>query len=571
MLDQVSAIAFEMQSSKGVFALLLGSGVSYTSKIPTGWAITLDLVRRIAAVRGEQCGEKPDLWYREKFNKEPDYSDLLDMLGSTPSLRQDIIRKYIEPSDAERALGEKQPTSSHRAIAGLMAKGYIRVVLTTNFDRLLEQALAEVGAQATVISASEHVAGAKPLVHAGPTIVKLHGDYLDVRIRNTSGELATYEPEMDELLDRVLDEFGLIVCGWSADWDAALKAAIERARSRRYPLYWASYGSPTLSAKRLIDRRAGRFVNIAGADSFFDNLAEKVHAIEAMQIPHPKSAALAVAMLKEYMAEPRHEIRLHDLVMGEVNQVLAKVRSFKNPSEATFDTALDFANRCKVVSSVLVQMAYTAGRWSRAEHVALWTDVVGILSAYTTQREGDLVFTSLRALPATLIMYAFALGATVGKRPESAGKMFTTRVEARPADADDELTFGLRLNIDALIQFKGQEWFCRYEDHQVAGSIFVRDALREMIKDELDDRHDLDAAYLKVEIALAFHCAEWLNVQTHYIPNGLYVWGRRSTENLISRYRSSEGEELQQLAGLQALPAFSEVENSIAEYKRRRR
>jgi hypothetical protein len=125
--------------------------------------------------------------------------------------------------------------------------------------------------------------------------------------------------------------------------------------------------------------------------------------------------------------------------------------------------------------------------------------------------------------------------------------------------------------MNALIQFKGQEWFCRYKDHQVAGSIFVRDALREMIKDELDDRHDLDAAYLKVEIALAFHCAEWLNVQTHYIPNGLYVWGRRSTENLISRYRSSEGEELQQLAGLQALPAFSEVENSIAEYKRRRR
>jgi hypothetical protein len=34
------------------------------------------------------------------------------------------------------------------------------------------------------------------------------------------------------LLDRILDEFGLIVCGWSADWDTTLRAGMREAMRR---------------------------------------------------------------------------------------------------------------------------------------------------------------------------------------------------------------------------------------------------------------------------------------------------------------------------------------------------
>jgi hypothetical protein len=68
-------------------------------------------------------------------------------------------------------------------------------------------------------------------------VIKLHGDYADLEMRNTIDELSTYPPELDTLLDRVLDEYGLIISGWSADWDKALVAAMERLKSRRYPLY----------------------------------------------------------------------------------------------------------------------------------------------------------------------------------------------------------------------------------------------------------------------------------------------------------------------------------------------
>jgi hypothetical protein len=72
------------------------------------------------------------------------------------------------------------------------------------------------------------------VVHAKCTVIKVHGDYLDARIKNTDAELEAYSPAMNGLLDQVFDNFGLLVVGWSGEWDTALRDAIQRAPSRRY-------------------------------------------------------------------------------------------------------------------------------------------------------------------------------------------------------------------------------------------------------------------------------------------------------------------------------------------------
>src|SRR5208282_2547101 len=115
----------------------------------------------------------------------------------------------------------KMPMPAHKAVAELVSGGYVRVIVTTNFDRLLEQALQERGIAPTVISTADQAQGALPLVHTNCTIIKVNGDYLDTRIKNTSSELGSYDQRIHTLLDRVFDEYGLIVCGWSATWDTA--------------------------------------------------------------------------------------------------------------------------------------------------------------------------------------------------------------------------------------------------------------------------------------------------------------------------------------------------------------
>jgi hypothetical protein len=271
MIDPIHSLAFSIQANPGVYALLLGSGISQGAKMPTGWDITLDLVRQVARLNGEDCGSSPEDWYKQRFGTEPNYSGLLDAAARTQTERQQLLRRYFEPNEQELTEGLKQPTASHRAIAWLVSQGFVRVIITTNFDHLMEAALGEIGIAPTVISTPDQETGALPLIHTKCCLFKVHGDYLDSRIRNTAEELSNYPAEFNSLLDRIFDEFGLIVCGWSAKWDQALKVAILRAKSRRFSTYWAARSAPTDAADQLIKHRGAYLLKIADANAFSAN------------------------------------------------------------------------------------------------------------------------------------------------------------------------------------------------------------------------------------------------------------------------------------------------------------
>ena len=107
MIDPIHSLAFSIQANRGVYAVLAGSGVSRAAKIPTGWEITLDLIRKLAKLYGETGDPDPELWYREKFEQEANYSDLLYAVAKTQAERQQLLRAYFEPNDQEREEGEK--------------------------------------------------------------------------------------------------------------------------------------------------------------------------------------------------------------------------------------------------------------------------------------------------------------------------------------------------------------------------------------------------------------------------------------------------------------------------------
>ena len=94
-IDPIQSLSFSMQANRGVYALLLGSGASRSAGIPTGWEIVLDLLGKLAATTGDSSSPDLDLWYREKYGKAPDYSDILDQLAKTPTERQQLLRLLL--------------------------------------------------------------------------------------------------------------------------------------------------------------------------------------------------------------------------------------------------------------------------------------------------------------------------------------------------------------------------------------------------------------------------------------------------------------------------------------------
>jgi hypothetical protein len=405
-----------MVENRGIYAVLVGSGVSRAAQIPTGWEITLDLLRRVAALHEEPDIGDPETWYLDKFGKNPDYSDLLDQLSRTRDERRSILHHYIEPTAEEREQGAKLPTEAHRAIACLVRGGYLRVVITTNFDRLLEMALKDEGIEPIVVASEDGIAGMVPLVHSRCTIIKVHGDYLDTRILNTDAELSRYPDAIRSLLNRVFDEFGLIVCGWSAEWDDALRDAILAAPSRRYPTWWATRSALKGQAADLARARDAREIPIELADGFFGALASKVEAAAESRRPHPFSGDLAVVELKRLLARPDHQIAVHDLVSKEVGRLCRVLTSDEFPVEPKLvDTSPEgFAARVErydAETAVLRRMLSVLGRWAAKESVDLAVETINSLLKATKKRGGLDWWIELHRYSAAISWNTFATAA----------------------------------------------------------------------------------------------------------------------------------------------------------------
>lgn len=124
------------------------------SGIKTGWGIVQDLVSKVAVLHdpdtpdvGAEAAADPEGWWQDQFGEELGYSRLLAGAAPTSAARQGLLAGYFEPENAEDT--GKEPTAAHRAIARLVKRGNIRVILTTNFDRLMERALEEIGISPT--------------------------------------------------------------------------------------------------------------------------------------------------------------------------------------------------------------------------------------------------------------------------------------------------------------------------------------------------------------------------------------------------------------------------------------
>ncbi|MBM7460754.1 SIR2 family protein [Rhodococcus coprophilus] len=323
--DPAQMLAMSMHASPGVYALLVGSGISRSAGVGTGWDITKELATRKAALERNQDDPGPQFnveqWWAETYpDLELGYSAVLGSSGLTQADRRKLLEKFFTPTDEDLAAGRKLPAPAHEAIARLVKRGTVRVIVTTNFDDLIEKALNAIGVPYQVISSPEEIAGSEPLVHSACTVIKVHGDFKRINVLNTEEELKAYHEDLDGLLDQVFDDYGLLTCGWSADWDTALVAAITRAPARRYPLYWAARGVLGENASQLLDARKGATIEIQDADSFLRALADQLEILDRMANP-PLTRDMAIGQLKRYLPDPLRRLDLRDLLDGEIQRI----------------------------------------------------------------------------------------------------------------------------------------------------------------------------------------------------------------------------------------------------------
>ena len=433
LIDPMTQVAFAVHQNKGVFALLLGSGISRAAEILTGWEITLDLIRRVAESKGVTDEQDWAKWYAKTEGKEPDYSDLLGELASTRSERRSILHRYIEPNDRDREERRKIPTDAHKAIARLVRSGHIHIIITTNFDQLIETALRGEGLEPTIIHSVDALNGAEPLAHTSCYIFKIHGDYKDSRILNTERELRNYPSKYKNLLDRIFDEYGLIVCGWSAEWDHGLREAIERAPNRRYPLFWTSRKPLTGKAKYLLESRKPQAIQIQieTANAFFKELQEQVEALEQTRSRNPLSIEILLERTKKYLAKPEDRIQLADLIENETKQVIESLEKIISQLSITEEGLYQYSTKCENASEGLAKLCGLVGRWGNDEHLSFIVNAVRRLIEYANNRQSNSydIDRKIYKHSAVLMLSACLLGLVKSEKWHKTGDLLLKKID----------------------------------------------------------------------------------------------------------------------------------------------
>lgn len=310
------------------FAWFLGAGTSAAAGLPTAWDVIWDLKRRYYRREENQDISRQDMQLEAVRAKVQSYmlSRGFPDEGAADEYTVCFEKAFGDDKEKQRQylaalLSEKNVTLSvgNRVLGALLASGGARAVFTTNFDTVVERAVAEVSGQSLAPFHLEGAASANKAIsnEEYPIYCKLHGDFRYDSIKNLSADLASQNEDLSKALVNAANRFGFIVAGYSGR-DASvmqlLRSALKTPNPFPHGLFWTGMkGSRILPAvTEFIEeaKEAGvdaAFVEVETFDAFmlrlWRNLDDKDRALDArvrkseqakVSIPLPKPGRGAI-------------------------------------------------------------------------------------------------------------------------------------------------------------------------------------------------------------------------------------------------------------------------------------
>jgi hypothetical protein len=242
---------FPIRSSS--LAWFLGAGASASARLPTAgdliWRFKRTLYCTSTKVDPKTCEDLGNEVVRERLQRYLDSTGKFPGINSPEEYASYFELTYPDPADRRRFLETMlhgaTPGFGHLILTELMKVGRARLVWTTNFDRLVEDAAAATfgSASALTVSTIDSSNVALRALNEGrwPVLGKLTGDFQSLALKNTTEELKTQESALRAALIESCKRFGLIVAGYSGR-DESVMNALEEAVSQpnAYPagLFW---------------------------------------------------------------------------------------------------------------------------------------------------------------------------------------------------------------------------------------------------------------------------------------------------------------------------------------------
>ncbi len=139
--------------------LFIGSGFSLAAGLPSAAAIAVHLMGKLAA--------------DGKFDSQPN-STPLDKMAELFEMTYGRGRLTVEVASFLGTMRRTEISASHRLLASLVKHGFIKTIVTTNYDTLIEDACAALDVPISVVAHESQLHAAAGDI---PVLYKIHGDF----------------------------------------------------------------------------------------------------------------------------------------------------------------------------------------------------------------------------------------------------------------------------------------------------------------------------------------------------------------------------------------------------------
>lgn len=252
--------SFKIKPDKSM-SFLLGAGASVSSNIPSAGQMVWDFKRTLYCtdnnIRTSLYGDL------SKENVQKEIQLYFDGRGGYPELWSPeeysfyFEKCYPSRSDREYYIRNKvrdiKPSLGYLCMGELIVNGKIDLVSTTNFDDLVQAGVHSINPGFSIKTISSAVSNSIgfALNEGFPNIIKLHGDYLFDKLKNTKSELQKLEDKIADIWKTSIKQNGLIVIGYAGN-DNSVMSVLEGLINEggiKKGVYWCKPRGSNLSIR----------------------------------------------------------------------------------------------------------------------------------------------------------------------------------------------------------------------------------------------------------------------------------------------------------------------------------
>ncbi len=284
------ARSFSQRASR--LSWLLGAGASAQSFIPTANQL-IDLLLRLLysseknmSVDSIDVGDAHTIrMLRQLYSGQFGLPDCEEPAFYSAIFERTFPNSSNRGAFIESLMGDKQSNYGHHVLAGLAGAGILKLVMTTNFDPLIERAInafldgpLSSGPQLDVVDLDNPGRATAALAaDRWPLLIKLHGDYRSDYLKNISEELREQDLTLRQAAASALNRFGLVVVGYSGRDDSIMSMlgdVLDLPTPFSAGLFWVKRPQDSLlpAVRDFLDRARRQNVDVAviEASSFVD-------------------------------------------------------------------------------------------------------------------------------------------------------------------------------------------------------------------------------------------------------------------------------------------------------------